>query len=59
MLLLMLLMLMLMLIIIELIKPLHLKTTIQGAPHSFFNLLLITLKKYLSYFKNQFNFVSL
>jgi hypothetical protein len=33
----------LMLIIIELIKPL--KTTIQGAPHSFFNLSLIALKK--------------
>jgi hypothetical protein len=35
-LLLLLLMLMLMLIILELIKAPHLKTTIQGAPHSFF-----------------------
>jgi hypothetical protein len=35
-LLLLLLLLMLMLIILELIKALHLKTTIQGAPHSFF-----------------------
>jgi hypothetical protein len=35
-LLLLLLMMMLMLIILELIKAPHLKTTIQGAPHSFF-----------------------
>jgi hypothetical protein len=35
-LLLMMMMLMLMLIILELIKAPHLKTTIQGAPHSFF-----------------------
>jgi hypothetical protein len=34
----MMLMLMLMLILLELIKAPHLKTTIQGAPHSFFNL---------------------
>ena len=32
----MMMMMMLMLIILELIKAPHLKTTIQGAPHSFF-----------------------
>ena len=35
-LLLLMMMMMLMLIILELIKAPHLKTTIQGAPHSFF-----------------------
>jgi hypothetical protein len=57
-----LLLLLMMLIIIELIKPLHLKTTIQiffkGAPHPFLIFHLVT-RKNISPIINQFNSVSL